>query len=226
MSAVSELLLRDRELSNNKSKRVLLCLCIDNSASMTRGGVMGEVNRGIERFFERTDRNSLSRDAADICIVAFGDKAELVCDFGPLQRAMNQVKRQPIRATGAGTVLAAGVTLALERLDHHLKELASVNNNAYIPWLIIISDGDSTEAPAAVERAAAQVRRRVQAGALRTLCLSIGEGSRSLAAFTADGRVSRLEDLKVADFFDMLSRSVTQASQLAIQQGGVEINPV
>ena len=118
------------------------------------------------------------------------------------------------------------MTLALERLDHHLKELASVNNNAYIPWLIIISDGDSTEAPAAVERAAAQVRRRVQAGALRTLCLSIGEGSRSLAAFTADGRVSRLEDLKVADFFDMLSRSVTQASQLAIQQGGVEINPV
>ncbi len=220
MSIISDMMLHDQELSNNKSKRILICLCVDSSASMLRGGAMQQVNSGIETFFEKTDHSTLARDAADICIVSFGDKARVVCDFGPLEKAMSQVRREPIRADGAQTVLAAGINLALDRLDAHLAELAAVNNNAYVPWLIVISDGDSTEPAAVVQKAAARVQEMLRTRRLKTMCLNMGEGSRSLQAFAENGSVGHLENLKVVDFFEMLSRSVSETSKKVIEHGG------
>lgn len=224
MSIISDMMLHDQELSNNKSKRILICLCVDCSASMLRDGAMQQVNNGIEKFFERTDRSTLARDAADICIVSFGDTARVVCDFGPLEKAMSQVRREPIRANGSQTVLAAGVNLALDRLDAHLAELAAVNNNAYVPWLIIISDGDSTEPSALVGKASARVQEMLRARRLKTMCLNMGEGSRSLNAFAENGSVGRLENLKVMDFFEMLSRSVSETSKQVIESGGPDFS--
>ena len=224
MSIISDMMLHDQELSSNKSKRILICLCVDCSASMLRGGAMQQVNSGIETFFEKTDRSTLARDAADICIVSFGDTARVVCDFGPLERAMAQVRRDPIRANGSQTVLAAGVELALDRLEEHLAELAAVNNNAYVPWLIIISDGDSTEPSALVAKAAARVQEMLRTRCLKTMCLNMGEGSRSLNAFAENGSVGRLENLKVVDFFEMLSRSVSETSKKVIENGGPEFS--
>lgn len=224
MSIISDMMLHDQELSSNKSKRILICLCVDCSASMLRGGAMQQVNSGIETFFEKTDRSTLARDAADICIVSFGDTARVVCDFGPLERAMAQVRRDPIRANGSQTVLAAGVELALDRLEEHLAELAAVNNNAYVPWLIIISDGDSTEPSARVAKAAARVQEMLRTRRLKTMCLNMGEGSRSLNAFAENGSVGRLENLKVVDFFEMLSRSVSETSKKVIENGGPEFS--
>ena len=123
-----------------------------------------------------------------------------------------------------GRVLAAGVNLALDRLDAHLAELAAVNNNAYVPWLIIISDGDSTEPSELVGKAAARVQEMLRARRLKTMCLNMGEGSRSLNAFAENGSVGRLENLKVVDFFEMLSRSVSETSKQVIESGGPDFS--
>ena len=222
MSIISDMMLHDQELSNNKSKRILICLCVDCSASMLRDGAMQQVNSGIEMFFEKTNRSTLARDAADICIVSFGDTARVVCDFGPLEKAMSQVRREPIRANGAQTVLAAGVNLALDRLDAHLAELAAVNNNAYVPWLIIISDGDSSELDRVVRQAADRVQHLLRTFKLKTMCLSMGDGTRSLNDFSIDGKVDRLENMVVSKFFDNLSRNVSQASRDTVEHGGMD----
>ena len=223
MMELNELVLRDQELSRNKSKRILMCLCIDSSASMARSGAIDEVRQGIDTFFARTNDDTLARDAADICIILFGDEAELVCDYGPLERTMAELRAHPIRATGARTMLAAGVNLALERLEAHQRELAAINNNAYVPWLILISDGDSNETPEVVGEAAAKVQTLLKAGKLKTKCMNVGEGSRNLKAFTIDGQVDTLGNLQVMDFFEMLSRSVSQTSKAVIENGGPDI---
>ena len=57
MSIISDMMLHDQELSNNKSKRILICLCVDCSASMLRDGAMQQVNSGIEMFFEKTNHS-------------------------------------------------------------------------------------------------------------------------------------------------------------------------
>ena len=89
-------------------------------------------------------------------------------------------------------MLAAGVNMTLELLAAHQKQLEAVNNNAYIPWLIIISDGDSTERPDDVN-AAEHVQELLRAHELKTMCLNIGSGSNSLPAFTLAGKIQSVK---------------------------------
>ena len=213
MNEFESLLSQDLDFAKNKSNRIMICLCIDCSASMLRQGAMKKVNDGMAAFLEKTNSDTLSRDAADICIVSFGDTAQLVSDFGTAEEALRNLRAQPILPVGANTVLAAGVNMTLDHLAAHQAQLSAVNNNSYIPWLIIISDGDSTERPADVNAAAERVRKLLRA---------IGSGSNSLPAFTLDGKVGRLDNLRVTDFFDMLSRNVSSASRAAVESGGPE----
>lgn len=222
MNEFESLLSQDLDFAKNKSNRIMICLCIDCSASMLRQGAMKKVNDGMAAFLEKTNSDTLSRDAADICIVSFGDTAQLVSDFGMAEEALRNLRAQPILPVGANTVLAAGVNMTLDHLAAHQAQLSAVNNNSYIPWLIIISDGDSTERPADVNAAAERVRKLLRAHELKTMCLNIGSGSNSLPAFTLDGKVGRLDNLRVTDFFDMLSRNVSSASRAAVESGGPE----
>lgn len=222
MNEFESLLSQDLDFAKNKSNRIMICLCIDCSASMLRQGAMKKVNDGMAAFLKKTNSDTLSRDAADICIVSFGDTAQLVSDFGTAEEALRNLRAQPILPVGANTVLAAGVNMTLDHLAAHQAQLSAVNNNSYIPWLIIISDGDSTERPADVNAAAERVRKLLRAHELKTMCLNIGSGSNSLPAFTLDGKVGRLDNLRVTDFFDMLSRNVSSASRAAVESGGPE----
>ncbi len=222
MNEFESLLSQDLDFAKNKSNRIMICLCIDCSASMLRQGAMKKVNDGMAAFLEKTNSDTLSRDAADICIVSFGDTAQLVSDFGTAEEALRNLRAQPILPVGANTVLAAGVNMTLDHLAAHQAQLSAVNNNSYIPWLIIISDGDSTERPADVNAAAERVRKLLRAHELKTMCLNIGSGSNNLPAFTLDGKVGRLDNLRVTDFFDMLSRNVSSASRAAVESGGPE----
>ena len=222
MNEFESLLSQDLDFAKNKSNRIMICLCIDCSASMLRQGAMKKVNDGMAAFLEKTNSDTLSRDAADICIVSFGDTAQLVSDFGTAEEALRNLRAQPILPVGANTVLAAGVNMTLDHLAAHQAQLSAVNNNSYIPWLIIISDGDSTERPADVNAAAERVRKLLRAHELKTMCLNIGSGSNSLPAFTLDGKVGRLDNLRVTDFFDILSRNVSSASRAAVESGGPE----
>lgn len=222
MNEFESLLSQDLDFAKNKSNRIMICLCIDCSASMLRQGAMKKVNDGMAAFLEKTNSDTLSRDAADICIVSFGDTAQLVSDFGTAEEALRNLRAQPILPVGANTALAAGVNMTLDHLAAHQAQLSAVNNNSYIPWLIIIIDGDSTERPADVNAAAERVRKLLRAHELKTMCLNIGSGSNSLPAFTLDGKVGRLDNLRVTDFFDMLSRNVSSASRAAVESGGPE----
>ena len=223
-NAFETLLNNDRAFADNKSNRIMICLCIDCSGSMLRQNAMKKVNDGIAAFLEKTNQDILARDAADICIVSFGDSAKLISDFGTAAQALQNLRARPILPIGADTVLAAGVNLTLDHLAAHQAQLAAVNNNAYIPWLIIISDGDSTERSSDVDAASARVRTMLRTHTLKTMCLNIGSGNSSLPAFTLDGKVGQLDTLRVTDFFDMLSRNVSSASRATVESGGPEFD--
>lgn len=218
-----ELLNQITQFANNKSKRIMICFCIDCSASMMRQQAMNKVNDGLKAFLQKTSNDVLAHDAADICVVSFGDQARLVSDFDTPDAVLHRLCTNPILPDGAGTVLAAGVNMTLDHLARRKARLAAVNNNAYVPWLIIISDGDSTEPPAVISRAVERVKKKLEAHELKTMCLNMGSGSNTLPRFTIDGNVGRLDTLRVTDFFDMLSRNVSQTSRAAVECGGPEL---
>lgn len=213
----------DEDMSGT-DKRIPMCLCIDRSASMLLNGAMARVNAGIVNFLQNIEKDSISRGAARICIVSFSKDAQVVCDFGKLDRTLEHVRKNPIVAMGTETCLAAGVKLTLNCLDEYMELIDKTNNNKYTPWLIIISDGDSTEPEKLVNEVSDDVRRRLKEGKLKTMCLNIGAGSATLPKFTQDGKVGRLDTLQsVDDFFSLLSRSISVVSRSAIEKGDFEL---
>lgn len=220
--SAKELFLQDSEMANNRSIRILLCLCIDCSISMQLSGAIQQINAGVTAFLKKVDANSLARDAAEICLVTFGNEARVLCEFGSAEDALKQLSATPITARDSETALAAGVQLAVDQIEDYRQRLSSVNNNSYTPWLIIISDGDSSEQDRVVREASDRVQKLLRSFRLKTMCLSMGEGTRSLYDFSIDGQVDRLENLSVSKFFDNLSRNVSQASRDTVEHGGLK----
>ena len=221
-STARELFLQDSQMANNRSIRILICLCIDCSISMQISGAIQEISAGVTAFLKKVDENFLARDAAEICLVTFGNEAKVLCEFGSAEAALKQLAATPIAARDSETSLAAGVQLALDQIEDYRQRLSSVNNNCYTPWLIIISDGDSSELDRVVRQAADRVQHMLRTFKLKTMCLSMGDGTRSLNDFSIDGKVDRLENMVVSKFFDNLSRNVSQASRDTVEHGGMD----
>ena len=226
MSKYDELRLQYDQIAQNKAKRLVLCICVDASASMTLQQRMSTVNREIGTFLQNMYNNATARDAVEVCIIAFGDQIKVMCDFGSLTEAIRA--NRDIKATGARTELGAGVLKALDRLDNRLQLLTDLGAPFYKPWLILISDGEATDA-ARCKEAAKKVRERLSRQQLKVKCLSLGDegnagAQRTLREFTLDGEVDRVNSLEMTEFFEMLSRSVSRASQQSIQTGEFELD--
>ena len=206
-------------MASNRSLRILMCICIDSSFSMQ--GRIRDINRGIRQFLQQLSENQLAVDAAEICLVTFGKQVTVLSDFGKVKQALDAVTVSGgITASGSQTKMGQAVMTALDHLERHRAELKTVGVNFYDPWLILISDGDATDDCGPAVRRVQKMHRDIR---LKVKCLSMGEGSEQLKDFTMDGKVDRLEDLQVMDFFAMLSRSISQASQASIQGGDVDL---
>lgn len=223
-SEMDKLRVRMDQIANNRTRRQLICLCVDASISMSMHQRMSTVNREIGAFLQNMYNNATARDAVEVCIITFGDKTELVCDYQPLAEALHTC--QPIQPTGSRTELGAGVLLALERLEARLQLLTELGVSYYRPYLIIISDDDATDA-LRCEEAAKRVRQALRENSLEVRCLSFSDedsASRALQTFTLDRRVDRVNSLEMTNFFEMLSRSVSAASRRSVQRGELDLD--
>lgn len=223
IAGLDGLRLNSDQLVQNKARRTLICLCVDASASMSRDERIETVDHGIRKFLNDMNGDVLARDGLEVCLVAFGNGAEVKCEFGPLEKTVRT--DWSIEPTGSLSELGAGVQTALKCLDDRLNRLSRAKASYYVPWLILISDGEATD-KACCERAGEEVRQRIRAGSLKVKCLKLGDGDDGVAAlrkFTPDGQVERMDALQMVEFFSMLSRSVSSASRQSIQRGELDL---
>ena len=223
-SELDEMRLSLSQIRKNKARRLLLCLCIDKSTSMSMDQRMSTVNQGIEAFLQRIQDDLTAKDAIEVCLITFGEGAELLHDFGPLQR--DWWSGRPLRATDSRSEMGAGVLLALEQMKQRKQLLTDLGISCFRPWLFLISDGAATD----IERcrqAGARVKELLQADKLRVKCVGISEtleDMRIMREFTLNGQVDQMDSLELVEFFEMLSRSVSAASRQSIQRGELEKN--
>lgn len=224
MERMNDMVVKLKDMAANNSTRILICICIDASNSMNQR--IGEINRGVMQFLRGMADNICAADAAEICVYSFGSHVRMLCDYGKIQKAIEMLEESGgIQANEADSNMGECIEAALENLNRHRKLLVDMSKSFYRPWLILISDGDATD-PSVCDRASETVRTMLRQGKLKVKCLSMGDGSHNLKDFTLDGQVDRLEDLKIMDFFSMLSRSVSQASQASIMAGDAELEAI
>lgn len=151
-------LLRKEDLEINPTPRVPICLCLDVSSSMGRivggqtrdtgrrefrdgkwwrivkGGVtaLQEMIGGVNLFYDNLLEDDVARYAAEICVVTFGDKAELIMDFANLDRQEEerQQKISALKAKGE-TAMGEAVNMALDCLEARKQEYKDAGVDYY-----------------------------------------------------------------------------------------------
>lgn len=201
-----DLIIRQKELVENPTPRVPICLVLDASGSMT-GLPIAELNDGIHQFFNAVKNDETARYAADIAMVTFGGVVKHLLDFSDIER-----QQVPLIEAEGGTPMGEAVTLALDLLEQRKQEFSDAGVDYYQPWMVLMTDGHPTDDIAvASARSSDMVERRK----LTVFPIAIGDAAsmQALEQFSPKREPLRLKGLAFEEFFEWLSMSVSRASQ-------------
>lgn len=231
-------LIRKKDLVDNPTARVPVCLCLDTSGSMGRvvrgetkrtgetvfrdgklwnivtGGVTAieELSEGVKAFYEELRSDEVAQYSAEICIVTFGgDSAKLVVDFANLER---QTELPKLEASGM-TPMGEAVNLALDCLEKRKQEYQEAGVDYYQPWLVLMTDGEPEGSdPAVLEQAIQRTANLVNSKKLTIFPIGIGnEADMNVLARFSPGRTPlHLKEMRFKEFFQWLSQSVSRTS--------------
>ncbi|MDN4489698.1 VWA domain-containing protein [Demequina sp. SYSU T00068] len=200
-----------QDLIENNTLRVPVALCIDTSTSMA-GDKINELAAGIELFVNAVDEDEEAHDAVELCIVEFNDGAGMIAEFAGIDR----LQERPIRQLEAGgmTYMGEGVNMALDALDRRKAMYRDTGVQYNQPWLVLMTDGKPNGSPQELTRAVQRVNELVAGRKLSVFAIAIGADASmdALAMFSPRRDPMRLQGIKFREFFEWLSKSVSQAS--------------
>lgn len=201
-----------KDLLENTSDRVIICICVDASMSMIQKGRKKNVDAGIKKFIQFCKEDTYAKDSVELCIITFGgDKAEIVQPFANVKSA----SFDGIHPNG-NTPLGSAVLQAVNMIKERKEIINEYGRSAYKPWLIIMSDGKATDD---TDESARIVNEMIKSRELKVKCIDMSEDNEKsdLEKYTLGGKIETIKGLEIQEFFSMLSRS---ASALSTQTPG------
>lgn len=203
------MILREKDLIENPTTRLPVCLCLDSSASMN-GTPINELNKGVEYFFDAIKSDEIARYSVELAIVTFNSTIEKISDFSSIDRQSVTL----LKAEG-WTSMGKGIELSLDLLEQRKKEYSEKGVDYYQPWLVLMSDGEPTDN---ITTAVSRVQDLSAKKKLTVFSIAIGD-SADISTLKKFSSLKNNLVLKVKspeyfkEFFEWLSQSVSVASQ-------------
>ena len=113
-----------------------------------------ELTRGIEDFIRAVQQDPIASLRVETSVVAFDSRVNLVQDFATVDKLS-----PPRLNTSGGTSIAKGIDLALEILEQRKRTYRNSGIAYYRPWVVLITDGESTDTPEEMLAAGDRIRR-------------------------------------------------------------------
>lgn len=210
-------LVRKKDLTDNPTARVPVCLCLDTSGSMnsrdTENGNsrIDELQNGVDLFYRSIQDDEVAVYSAEICIVEFNSHAKCLIDFANINR---QSERPKLTASG-NTFMGEGVNLALDLLNQRKAEYKDAGVDYFQPWLVLMSDGDSNGDAAELARSIGRTVELVLNKRLTVFPIAIGKDAdiELLSRYSPNRTPLRLKEMRFCEFFSWLSKSIVKTSQ-------------
>ena len=140
----SELIPDEIQFVENHEPRCPCVLLTDVSSSMY-GEKIGELNEGLITFAEELKSDQLASIRTEIAIITFGSTVEMAQDFV----TADQFNPPTLVANGT-PMMSEGINFALDRIEERKRMYADNGIDYYRPWLFMLTDGEPTEPPEAV----------------------------------------------------------------------------
>lgn len=222
---------RDMVQAGNHATRIPVVLCLDTSYSMVENGGFHALNEGVKAFYDTCKDDSVNRFGFDVAIVTFGAQGvRKVQEFRPI---WNQ-EEVPVFSFSKegwvdGTPLAQGIDLAMKGLQFRKDEYRVNGIGYYQPFLVIITDGQSTEndidAFKATQNEVVELQRSKR---LKVIAIGVGGADYSeLADFVIDKKILIAKDFSAFDLvFEFMSKSMSSSSANSTLEDQVEESPL
>lgn len=209
------LTLSQKDLVDNPSSRLPVALLLDTSGSMLTDNRIGELNKGIDLFFNSILEDEVTRYSVELSIITFGRHVTKVLDFANVERQVPDFqKNMPITVNSPmdGTPMGEAVEMAIKILDERKLEYKTAGVEYYQPWIVLMTDGQPTDS---ILNATLLTSSLVEAGKLSFFPIAIGAGANlvELNRFSPNRPTLRLRGLNFREFFEWLKESAKSTSQ-------------
>lgn len=203
------------EFTDNPEPRCACVLLLDTSGSMY-GSPIQALNEGIRAFKDELESDSLASLRVETAIVSFDSSVQLVQDFA----TVDALATPELDASGA-TSTATAVNFAIDRVEERKQSYRDAGIAYYRPWIVLITDGASTDSRQKMDAASDRVRQAEDAKQLAFFSIGVeGADMEELNRMGARGAMP-LAGLAFREFFVWLSSSMTRVSSSRVDD---EIN--
>lgn len=212
---IPKLTLRQQDLVNNPTPRLSVALLLDTSGSMLFDNRIGELNEGVKLFFQSVLDDEVTKYSVEISIITFGRIVTKLLDFANIERQVSDFQsNMPLVVKNAndGTPMGAAVELAIQLLTERKEEYRSLGVEYYQPWLVLMTDGQSTDS---ISKATTITSQMVEEKKLSIFPIAIGAGANlvELGKFSPQRQPLKLKGLNFREFFEWLKESAKSTSQ-------------
>lgn len=234
--------MRGSELKNGDGVYLPVCLCLDTSRSMLRktGGtdmVTGEhigpsrlalLNQSVQRFVEELFDSDTASCAVEIAVVTFDDTARVLMDFSRVEHCeydrqsrltdRRQLQIPELQVGGEGTSIRAGIELSLELMEKCKADYRRYNAEYYQPWLVLITDGRSTDPEEEFEQIKQTVHDLIKKERLWVYPFAVGTkaGAQALKGISPEQPVLGLDFDSLPKVFNKMSQGAVKVSSSSL----------
>ena len=204
------------EFADNPEPRCACVLLVDVSGSM-QGEPIAALNAGLQQFATDVREDSLAGKRLEIAVVAFGDRVDVVAEFG----SASAFYPQPLKASGS-TPMGEAINVAIDLVAARQQQYRSNGIVPYRPWIFMITDGAPTDS---WERAARRVAEGERRKSFAFFAVGVdGANTGTLAQISVSAPVM-LRGLAFGTMFRWLSSSLSAVSRSTTGQAVNLTNP-
>ena len=194
------------EFVSNPEQRCACVLLLDTSYSMD-GAPLDALNAGVSEFRDALTEDELASLRVETAIVTFDTEVKLVQKFATAHNFT-----PPTLTTGGVTSMAKGVDFALDMVEERKRAYRDAKVSYYRPWILMITDGASTDSRAEMDTVSAKVHKAESNKAVAFFCVGVdGADMDELNRLAPRGAVP-LDGLAFRELFLWLSESLTRVS--------------
>ena len=203
------------EFADNPEPRCACVLLLDTSGSM-HGEPIAALNQGVATYIDTLRGDALASLRVETAIVSFNSDVKLVQDFATADMV------SPVSLGVAGiTGTATAVNYALDMVEERKSVYRDAGVAYYRPWIILITDGASTDSEDAMRAASERVHQAEEAKRVAFFCVGVEGALMSELNELAPRGALPLDGLAFGEFFQWLSASMTSVSSSRVDD---EIN--
>lgn len=208
--------MRKIDYSDNPNQRTPCVLILDASGSMNEASVgkrtrIDELNAGLVTLQSELSADDTALVRVMLGIVSVGgpsNDADIMMDWTDAA----EFTAFPLKASGT-TPLGKGILLALQMIDMEKQELRAAGISYTRPWIMVISDGEPTDAAAEWESAVKACRRAEKNREAEIFAIGVAGANLAKLGEISEKPPLMLSGTKFKNLFIWLSASLGAASR-------------